>query len=250
MEMSIENISMVTEKFNSNIISSIISGIYKITCIKNGKIYIGSTCNFQKRKYKHLADLRINKHTSKKLQNSFNKHGENNFLFEMIEFCEPIKEILIEREQYYLDLLKPYDREIGFNNLPNAYSILGFKHPKEDYEKRRIQRSAGYGRKFEIISPSGEIFIGKGISKFADDHKLPSYSIYQLLDKKINQFKGWHLQNSISKKYKFLNPNKELIIINFGTLSKFCEENELHYNSMLKLERESIESYKGWKKAN
>src|SRR5260221_10258416 len=40
------------------------SGIYKITCTVNKKIYIGSSINLRKRKGEHWRELRQNKHNN------------------------------------------------------------------------------------------------------------------------------------------------------------------------------------------
>lgn len=52
------------------------------------------------------------------------KYGYSKFNLEIIEYCEPEK--CIEREQYYLDNLKP-----EYNILLKAGSPLGYKHSKE-----------------------------------------------------------------------------------------------------------------------
>lgn len=82
------------------------SGIYKIINTINNRIYIGSAFNLNGRKSEHFSTLRKNKHRNSKLQNSYNKYGDENFLFEIIERCD--KSILLEREQYYIDTLKPF----------------------------------------------------------------------------------------------------------------------------------------------
>jgi len=87
------------------------SGIYKITNTKNGKFYIGSSVNIQKRWNAHKRALRKNKHENILLQRSWNKYGEEYFQFEIIE---ETNDVLLQ-EQHYLDELKPYDPKIGFN---------------------------------------------------------------------------------------------------------------------------------------
>lgn len=91
-------------------------GIYKISNKVNNKFYIGSSEGIEKRWYQHKSYLKKNTHPNQKLQNSFNKHGEENFIFEVLEECEV--ERLIEREQYYIDILKPQFniREIAVSN--------------------------------------------------------------------------------------------------------------------------------------
>jgi hypothetical protein len=81
--------------------------IYKISSkCKPKRFYIGSAFNFQARKLKHLSNLRRNVHINSYLQNHFNKYGETDLHFDIIE--EVInKEFLIEREQFYIDTLSP-----------------------------------------------------------------------------------------------------------------------------------------------
>lgn len=99
------------------------SGIYKITNIENNKFYIGSAIMLYKRWSTHKQQLKNNKHHSIILQRAWNKYGENKFIFEIIEFVNP--EILILREQYYLDLFNPTNPNIGYNINPIANSQKG-----------------------------------------------------------------------------------------------------------------------------
>lgn len=96
------------------------SGIYKITNMANGKFYIGSTKDTDKRWYDHKRELTLNTHTNPKLQHSWNKHGKDKFTFTILEDVESDQMKLFEREQYYLDTLKPYIREMGYNISPTA----------------------------------------------------------------------------------------------------------------------------------
>jgi len=82
-------------------------GIYKIINIVNNKYYIGSCFgnNFKQRWQKHLQQLVKNYHPNPHLQHSYNKHGENNFRFEILEDCKRDKEFILEREQSYLDVI-------------------------------------------------------------------------------------------------------------------------------------------------
>jgi group I intron endonuclease len=98
-----------------------INGIYKIQSkIKSERIYIGSAINIKRRWSQHLSDLRLNKHGNNKLQNHFNKYGESDLVFIIVELCFP--EFLTAREQYYIDKWNPY-----FNICKIAGSVLGCK---------------------------------------------------------------------------------------------------------------------------
>lgn len=95
------------------------NGIYKLYHINKPLIfYIGSAsgtykglkyqAGFYRRFYQHVRDLERNLHSSKYLQNVVNKYGIEGIRFEIIEFIESKDRIFIlEREQYYLDTLKP-----------------------------------------------------------------------------------------------------------------------------------------------
>lgn len=92
----------------------IISGIYSINNKINNKIYIGSSKNIINRWQKeHLPSLKKNKHYSKHLQRAWNKYGENNFEFKIIEECK--KELLVEKEGYWIENYKSWDRKYGYN---------------------------------------------------------------------------------------------------------------------------------------
>lgn len=82
-----------------------ICGIYKIVNLINGKIYIGSSKNLRVRLWKHRSLLRHNKHYNSHLQNSWNKYGENNFDYAILETCD--EENQYKREQFYIDTLHP-----------------------------------------------------------------------------------------------------------------------------------------------
>lgn len=91
--------------------------IYQIRNLVNNKIYIGSTQkdNSFRRRGEHFGELRNNNHCNKHLQASFNKTGEDNFVFEIIEelkfpsdYTKEFKyEYIMGREIYYITKLNP-----------------------------------------------------------------------------------------------------------------------------------------------
>jgi len=108
-----------------------VSGIYKITCSANGKFYIGSSVDVNKRFRTHKARLNEGKHHARYMQNCWKKYGKDNFTFEIIEVSETDK--LIELEQKYIDELRPH-----FNTAKTAGSRLGVRHTEETKQKLRI----------------------------------------------------------------------------------------------------------------
>jgi group I intron endonuclease len=106
-------------------------GIYQIVNKINQKKYIGSSIRLLGRKKRHFSELNCNIHHSQALQRAYNKYGKDNFNFFILEYCEDEK--LLEREQYYLDNLKP-----EYNICKIAGNCLGIKQSKESIDKRNI----------------------------------------------------------------------------------------------------------------
>jgi group I intron endonuclease len=104
------------------------SGVYQIRNIENNKIYVGSAVNFKSRWELHRSCLKNNKHHSIHLQRAWNKHGEDNFVFEILEVVE--RQFLLEVEQSFLDNLLP-----SYNICTNARSRLGLKNTYEQNRK-------------------------------------------------------------------------------------------------------------------
>ena len=77
-------------------------GIYRIRNKVNGKFYVGSSDNIQRRFSRHKLDLSKNRHDNPHLQNSWNKYGEISFDFDIIRECQ--KTNLLLEEQKELDL--------------------------------------------------------------------------------------------------------------------------------------------------
>ena len=94
-------------------------GIYQIVNLVDGKKYIGSSNNLRVRKRTHFSNLRNNNHYNYYLQRAFNKHGEDNFSFEVIELVNTIEELL-PREQYYIELYQVCNRDKGYNLIVDA----------------------------------------------------------------------------------------------------------------------------------
>lgn len=97
------------------------SGIYKITNKKNGRAYVGSSTNLDAREKKHFSLLKKGTHHCRHMQNSFNKNGEEYFLFEIIEFCDDDSDFLKIRETYWIGTLNTANRKYGYNIRPEGH---------------------------------------------------------------------------------------------------------------------------------
>jgi group I intron endonuclease len=100
-------------------------GIYRITSPTN-KVYIGKSINVENRinEYKYISRRKL----QHKLNNSINKHGLENHIFEIIEECT--LENINEREIYWIDHYNCVE-----NGLNLKYGGEGGKHSFETKNK-------------------------------------------------------------------------------------------------------------------
>lgn len=116
-----------------------VQGVYQIRNIINDKKYIGSSNDIQVRLNKHISLLKKNLHHSRHLQAAYNKYGDSNFTFELLEEVDNT-DSLREREQFYLDEYQTYFREYGYNTLFSTTTREGYRHSEETKVKiSRVQ---------------------------------------------------------------------------------------------------------------
>lgn len=128
-----------------------ISCVYKITNTLNGKVYIGQTVDYRKRKVGHFSYLRRNAHRNRYLQKSFNKYGESSFKMEIIKECAVDE--LDKLEIYYMRKYNSIDKTLGYNMVIGGNTNKSFP----DYIRQKMSRS----QKGRIISEEHRKRIGK-----------------------------------------------------------------------------------------
>lgn len=151
------------------------SGIYLLHNFVNGKQYVGSTINFKQRLSSYYNPSKLI--DGRYISNSIMKYGHNNFtvlILELVEMSDHIKNDLLNREQYYIDLLKPV-----LNINPTAGSSLGFKHSNETKEllaKLRTGKSLSDETK-QLLS---ELFSGELNPFWGKTHNLDTLTRMKL----------------------------------------------------------------------
>lgn len=108
-------------------------GIYQIRNTANNKVYVGSTQSFVRREQDHFSYLRRGVHPNRHLQSSYIKYGKESFIFEILEECS--LDILIEKEQEYINILSSDKRTRGYNMCPVAGTTRRREVTKETREK-------------------------------------------------------------------------------------------------------------------
>lgn len=122
------------------------AGIYQWIHKESGKTYIGSAVDLYKRLRQYYSISRLSRNKNQYLSNALLSHGHSAFSLAILEYfdvsnlsLEESKKLILEREQYYIDSLKP-----EYNILKIAGSSLGFIHS----ENSKVLMSEAHKGKF------------------------------------------------------------------------------------------------------
>lgn len=121
--------------------------VYRIKCLINNRIYIGSTSDINSRIINHKSSLRNKKHRNKYLQEDYNKYGEDCFEFEILEVVENDSDLL-NIEQWYLNNTDCLIDKGGYNILIKAGSPEGVSIHTEDSRKSMSEKRKGENNPF------------------------------------------------------------------------------------------------------
>jgi len=195
-------------------------GIYKITI--GSEFYIGSSIDINQRWANHISACNNNR-CNKKMKVAFQKNP--NLKFEIIEECTT--DVIFEREQFYIDTLKP-----SLNIAP----IAG--------------RAPGYSKKCKLKDPFGEIHEFESLKHACKEHNLCIGALSDLLNGNRDEHKGWVREDQDHKKVRrrgILDPAGNRHII--GSVKEFCKEHNLSQDSLSKLigGRSCLLHFKGWR---
>lgn len=229
------------------------SGIYKIVCSANGKVYVGSATNLRNRRNYHWSMLQRGIHFNIHLQRSWNKHGALEFEFQIIEFTP--KERLIETEQEHIDKLCSFDDRYGFNLRRVANSQIGFRHSdatRQRMSEARIGRSKKplsdeHRQKLSAIN-LGKKHTAETCAKISASHKGKPKSL-ELREAARQLRKGIRPSDatilSRSKHWGVVDPdgNEQIVI----SLHRFCDEHGLNDSHMRAVADGKQRQHKGWK---
>ena len=125
--------------------------IYRIYHKNKDECCIGSSAKgIKKRWQQHKTALKRNCHHSSRLQNAWDKYGEDSFDIEMMEYCSDINDLIpIEQEFFKIYVEEGKDRP-AYNMCPLAASILGHKHSEETRRKLSTSHKEAISRAQQI----------------------------------------------------------------------------------------------------
>lgn len=223
-------------------------GIYRISCICNNKVYIGSSVDIDQRWRDHKTALRNNRHYNKYLQRAWSKYGESNFEFSIVEELLS-DELLLEREQCWMNLSSCCDKLHGYN----VSKIAG----KVSYEFLLAK-----ARKWIVRTPEYQEIEVFNLRNFARENGLDYKCLKGVSCGKIREHQNWHVRHdnlTIQKwvqNWKGRNPdskwsfwiatNKEGCEFFVTNLRHFCRLQKLEKSHMRKIANGLCDQAKGW----
>lgn len=151
-------------------------GIYKIENILTNDFYIGKSVDLCRRKKDHFKSLKNKNHANKHLQRSYDKYGEENFVFKILLYCEPFE--LIYYEQCFVDIFNP-----AYNICKECVdNWLGVNHTEESKMKMSKANSGenhpNFGKHLTketkhliSVANKGKVRTEEAIKNLSDSHK-------------------------------------------------------------------------------
>lgn len=215
-------------------------------------MYIGSTTqSFRERWGEHYRLLKHNNHSNQHLQNAWNKYGENQFRFSILEIIlKDDMQNILQQEQRYID-------EFGVNNLYNICPKAGSTYGIKQSRKQTVQKSKHY----IFISPRNTIYDVIGMRQFCRKHNIKQSHVIDVANNKLSNYKGWLVYNinDFSKErlmqdlinrfpnfYLLTDPNKKEYVV--WDLKDFAQSHHLILSCLYNVvsHQGNRQQHKGW----
>lgn len=224
-------------------IDSNLSGIYCIENIITKTKYIGSAKIIKRRWQEHLKFLKKGNHKNKHLQSSWDKYGDENFLFYVIEKVDFVN--LISREQYWLNELSKnfevYNKNLDVSGFHGRNHSEATKKKISDTKKSQNLKTIHSEETRQKIS---QILTGVKRKPLSDEHK-EKISKSSKRNPISEELKKKHLEVN-SHEYELIDPDGNL---HTGkNISEFCRINNLDHRCISRVMRGLQKHHKNWTK--
>lgn len=192
-------------------------GIYAIEHISTNKIYVGSSVTPSDRMVGHRRELRKGTHSNAHLQNSWNKHTENEFRFYIIE-DNLSAELLESKENEYMirygianEITGTFDETKGFNMswagregfMDPSRRKTGKDHPnfgKSSWNKNKtlsadhrdkVSKNNGNQKTYILTGIDGKEITVTNLNRFCRDNGYKTVSLGHFKNGKLKKWYGY-----------------------------------------------------------
>jgi len=238
------------------------AGIYQWTHNESGKIYIGSAFDLSKRLKDYYSTYYLNRANSY-ICKAIICHTHSAFSLSILEYIDvsparaiiaaqpgnsskkEIQKLILEREQYYLDLIFSVEEPNTYNLLKEAGSRLGSKHSPETITKISGENNSFFGKTHSAETVAKIRKIQRSINRTGKNNPMYGKSIS--ISTKALMSKAKIGKNNPASKSVYLysiDPvTKDLTLINFfntcsdtakylnfsiRTLSNYLDKNKIY----------------------
>ena len=159
----------------------ILCGIYGIQNVINGKYYVGQAVDILHRWKQHKDALNNGSHFNKHLQRSWNKYGQENFVFSILTLCKREKSELNHWERYWVKELNA--RINGYNKTDGGQDANNFISYTEDELLQHFLSNRGENNKNAKLTEKDVLEIidrlkqNEGDAQIARDYNIDSTSV-------------------------------------------------------------------------
>lgn len=261
-------------------------GVYMILNKVTNKRYIGSAARpIFSRFAEHRYALRNKAHRNPHLQNSWNKHGEDAFVFIVLENTTP--DNALDAEKRWFDNFQQMDCGL-YNCKPGGQnSQLGMIHTAASRVKISIGHTglrykmspegaaviralnklkmtpeiiAKIAKPYKMISPDGEIFDGVNLSALCRKYDLSISAMTNVKNGRLGNHKGWIAYDPNQPVSPFTGKIREWMVtysvrspdgVEYQTnnIEAFARERCLDPKGLRKTARGLQSHHKGWRKS-
>ena len=141
--------------------------IYKFTNKVNGKVYIGKTLDWKRRKREHKSRFNNSKNRKNYFGRALIKHGWDNFKIEIM-IDNNAEDKMNALEIYFIQTHKSSNSKFGYNCTLGGDGVIGYKFTAEQCEERRKRNTKNHS-----IPGGGTIFFCKNSRKWIVTSKHP-----------------------------------------------------------------------------
>ena len=221
-------------------------GIYKITNLTNNKVYIGQTKEkFQRRFWMHRWELRNNIHDNRHLQSAWNKYGEENFSFEVVEICK--EEDIDEKEKNFIKFYRGNGTCYNIQDGGQPCNLHSYISPEIRKKVGELNRKRMIGSKLSEETKSKMSKTRKGKRVYRKNDSLTNEQVISIKEMFIKGANSREIMDILHIEYKPINAilsNNAYSTVFVEEWDTFLEKHKKEVQDKKERGKEIIELYK------